>query len=118
MTTTTQMPELADFDPTTGHLHTCLRDGDPDAGCGRDCAAYLYAIACRAEQRLAVIASALGEEYLTGPTVILGDTPRTDPALSIRCPICDAAPGEPCDPPPGIHVGRRMDHLHGKGSRT
>jgi hypothetical protein len=52
----------------------------------------------------------------------LGNCPQPhrppDPALSIRCPICDAAPGEPCDPPPGIHVGRRMDHLHGKGSRT
>lgn len=43
--------ELADFDPTTGHLHTCMAEGDPEAGCMHECAGYLYAIAEEAEKR-------------------------------------------------------------------
>lgn len=43
--------ELADFDPTTSHLHTCMAEGDPEAGCMHECAGHLYAIAEDAEKR-------------------------------------------------------------------
>lgn len=57
--------ELADFDPTTGHLHTtcaphfdgytCHGDGETPA---IDCAAHLYAIAQDAEKALHELTSA------------------------------------------------------------
>lgn len=48
---------LADFDPTTGHLHSCMAEGDPDAGCAQNCTGRLYAIAQDAERLIADMTS-------------------------------------------------------------
>jgi hypothetical protein len=44
--------ELADFDPTTGHLHDCDRTTIREE-CSSQCAEHLYVIACEASEAAA-----------------------------------------------------------------
>lgn len=59
--------ELADFNPSTGHLHDCvtgyLTGGyfEGSTTCALGCAGHLYAIAQDAEQALAQVRAALAE---------------------------------------------------------
>jgi hypothetical protein len=65
------MPELADFEPTDGHLHACTaNDVRP---CEEGCAGWLYVIAQDAERNIAA-ALALCDEWAR---LTKGPTPTT-----------------------------------------